>query len=138
MEKQFNDYAAEYEDCVEVLEKPLPEYVPYDEALIKPKVDERHFRNVNSLFDDDDVEEAPFFDIEKHWQGMPACENRQIKPYKQILVNLMTEDDLIAFAKCINQKLTPKTKSIWFPIQDTIAPATSVWTDEQEFDSADE
>lgn len=138
MEKKFTDYAEEYDDCTEVLSQPLPEYVPYDESKIKPKVDERRFKNVNTLFDDEEGEDENFFDIEKHWQGMPACENRLIKPYKQLIVNLMTEEDMIAFSKLIEQPLTPKTKSIWYPVQDVIAPVLNVWTDEKEFDSANE
>ncbi len=42
--------------------------------------------------------------------------NRDVSAWKQLLVNFRCEEDYIEFAKLIDQNLTDKTKSIFFPV----------------------
>ena len=55
------------------------------------------------------------FDWKNEWKDMPEFIQEQQKPYAKIIVRFENEDDLQKFASLINQKLTSKTKSIWFP-----------------------
>jgi hypothetical protein len=52
---------------------------------------------------------------EEEWVGMPEYIQEQQRPFSQIIVRFKTEEDLNEFAAMIEQKLTPKTKSIWHP-----------------------
>lgn len=53
--------------------------------------------------------------IDREWEGMPEFTQERQRPFSTLIVRLETEADLRAFAELIGQKLTPKTKSIWFP-----------------------
>ena len=66
-------------------------------------------------------EEFNYKNAKEHWRGMPACENEDLRPAKQLQVNFKSEDDMKAFMQLIGQQFTPKTKSIWYPakIKDT-------------------
>ena len=49
------------------------------------------------------------------WVGMPEFVQEKKQPYKLLNVRFETEEDYNEFAKLIDQNLTEKTKSIWFP-----------------------
>lgn len=49
------------------------------------------------------------------WQGMPEFEAEDLLPWRSIKVNFKCQEDLDAFAKLIDQKLTDKTRYVWFP-----------------------
>lgn len=53
----------------------------------------------------------------EEWVGMPEFVQEAKKPYSTIIVRLETEQDFILFSQLMDQKLTPKTKSIWFPFK---------------------
>ena len=53
----------------------------------------------------------------EHWQGMPEFVQDKQEPFACINMRFETEQDLKEFAKLINQTLTSKTKSIWFPFK---------------------
>ena len=52
---------------------------------------------------------------QEFWVGMPDFEQSSQKPFAKINVAIRNEKDLEEFSKLIGQKLTPKTKSVWFP-----------------------
>lgn len=54
---------------------------------------------------------------EKEWVGMPEFVQDKKEPFAKIIIRFETEEDLANFAKLIDQKLTNKTKSIWFPFK---------------------
>lgn len=55
-------------------------------------------------------------DWKNEWIGMPEfIQTKSEKPFTQITIRFKNQDDLNEFSKLINQKLTKKTKSIWFP-----------------------
>ena len=60
-----------------------------------------------------------FFDIpegwEEHWQGMPEFVQEDKMPLKTIYVHFKSEQDIEAFAKLVKQKITLRTKFIWYP-----------------------
>lgn len=55
------------------------------------------------------------FDKCGFWQDMPEFIQEKQEPFSKIIIRFETQDDLDEFAKLIGQKLTKKTKSIWFP-----------------------
>jgi len=64
------------------------------------------------------------------WNGMPEFIQEKKEPFTKIIIRFETENDLIEFGKLINQKLTPKTKSIWFPFKSHWNKTVKRWIDE--------
>ncbi len=53
--------------------------------------------------------------LEKEWQGMPEFEQDDLMAVQQIIVNFETREDVKAFTKLLNQNITERTRSIWYP-----------------------
>lgn len=49
------------------------------------------------------------------WNDMPEFIQEEQKEYKKLLIRFETEEDYRAFEKLIQQPLTMRTKSIWYP-----------------------
>lgn len=64
------------------------------------------------------------------WDGMPEFVQEKKEPFSKIIIRFDTEEDLKEFAKLINQKLTPKTKSIWFPFKSHWGAKKLVYVDD--------
>ena len=54
-------------------------------------------------------------DWKEEWKEMPEFVQLKQKPYAQIIVRFSNAEDYEDFQRRIDQKLTPKTKSIWHP-----------------------
>ena len=52
------------------------------------------------------------------WQNMPEFVQDDKQPKRTIKVHFETEADVQAFAKCVGQQITDRTKYIWFPYQE--------------------
>ena len=63
--------------------------------------------------------EEELFDLpkewEKHWVNMPEFIQEKQKEFAKIIFRFENEKDLNEFSSIIGQKLTPKTKSSWYP-----------------------
>lgn len=59
--------------------------------------------------------DAPPVDPMEEWQGMPEFEQENIDAFKSIVVHFATLEDMQNFSEFINQTVTDKTKSIWYP-----------------------
>ena len=75
------------------------------------------------------------FDIPSNWQveweGMPEFVQEKKCEFSKIIIRFETEQDLKDFAALIGQKLTPLTKSIWFPFKSHWGQNPNVkWHDE--------
>ena len=57
------------------------------------------------------------FDQYPEWVGMPEFVQEKKEPFKELIVRFETEQDYQDFQKVIEQRLTFKTKSIWFPFK---------------------
>ena len=53
-------------------------------------------------------------DYEKEWEGMPEYDN-PAKAYKSIMVHFENEESYREFCELIQQELTDKTNSCWYP-----------------------
>ena len=75
------------------------------------------------------------FDVEtewqKEWKDMPEFIMKNTEPEQKITISFKTREDVKAFSKLINQRITPKTDSLWFPKQaNYIAPKNFRYDDE--------
>ncbi len=66
----------------------------------------------------------------KEWEGMPEFVQDKKEPFSKIIVRFETEENLKEFANKINQNLTPKTKSIWYPFKSHWGNGRMMWVDE--------
>ena len=51
------------------------------------------------------------------WEGMPEFVQFSQEPYAKVVFRFEDEAALRQFSELIGQKLTPKTKSAWFPFR---------------------
>lgn len=63
-------------------------------------------------------EDVGDFKAEDEWKGMPEFYQENLEPESQIIVSFKNQKDREKFAKLIDQSITPKTKSIWYPAQE--------------------
>jgi hypothetical protein len=49
------------------------------------------------------------------WVGMPEFVQNKQEAHAEMIIRFSSENDLQEFAELINQKLTNKTKSLWYP-----------------------
>jgi hypothetical protein len=69
-------------------------------------------------------------DTELEWSGMPEFNNDDLSPKRQIILSFKTDEDVQLFAKLINQELTTKTKSVWFPKVNDLVQKDKAYSDE--------
>jgi len=50
-----------------------------------------------------------------HWKDMPEFVSNKFSCYHELTIRFASEEDLKDFSKIINQIITKKTKSIWYP-----------------------
>ena len=66
-----------------------------------------------------EVEQTVLFeDLEwwrKEWQGMPEFVQEDLSPFKSIYVHFASVQDMLAFAKLVEQTITSQTQSVWYP-----------------------
>lgn len=56
-------------------------------------------------------------DVAKEWQDMPEFNQQDMTSLQRIIVHFKSREDVKEFARLINQSLTDRTKSTWFPYQ---------------------
>jgi hypothetical protein len=63
------------------------------------------------LFDNNEFQK----DWQKEWKNMPEYKSDNLEPYRSLIIHFKNKNDIQEFANLLNQKITNKTKSIWFP-----------------------
>ncbi len=66
------------------------------------------------------------------WKGMPECDNEDVGAWRTLKVHFKSEEDLETFCQLVGQKVTDKTKYIWFPEDDLSQYADKAFKDESE------
>lgn len=67
------------------------------------------------------VEQVTMFDLDEfaswkdEWRQMPEFVQKNLEPWKQIVVSFESEADMKKFAQLIGQPLTYRTRSVWYP-----------------------
>jgi len=54
---------------------------------------------------------------EEHWKGMPEFIQKDKSPFQTIIVHFKNQEDVKKFSELTEQKITKKTKYIWYPKQ---------------------
>jgi hypothetical protein len=67
----------------------------------------------------------------QHWLGMPDFEQTKKNPYAKIIIRVENAEDLNELAKRLEQPLTHKTKSAWFPFKSHWGAEKKVWISEK-------
>lgn len=81
---------------------------------------------MGNLFEVDEKEP----DWKKEWKDMPEFIQEKKDCYVKIIIRFEDEQSLKEFSNLINQKLTKKTKSIWFPFKSHWGAVKKIWIDE--------
>ena len=76
-------------------------------------------------------------EIEKEWKEMPEFIQDNQQPIKQLIISFKNWDDYKVFAKIIEQPLTAKTQSVWFPKAEIETYADKCYVDEKTQDNAE-
>lgn len=51
----------------------------------------------------------------EEWKDMPEFHQEDLTSKRKIVIHFRNDEDVEEFAKLINQEITPKQKSTWFP-----------------------
>jgi hypothetical protein len=76
-------------------------------------------------------EEEPTEEWKKHWIGMPSFIQEDNPPFKKLIISFRSEKDYEEFAILVDQKLTMKTKSVWYPKLDREENALLRWMEDE-------
>ena len=52
---------------------------------------------------------------EDEWDGMPEFHQEDLTPWHQVNVRFKDQKDFEKFVKLMDQRITPKQKTLWFP-----------------------
>ena len=55
------------------------------------------------------------FDEENEWEGMPEFVQEDLTSKRKIIVHFRNDEDVAKFSEIMEQKITPKQKSLWYP-----------------------
>lgn len=70
---------------------------------------------VRDLSKDDEFVPGGVNDPDAEWQGMPEFTQDDLTAFKSLIVNFASFEDMEAFSRLIEQKVTDRTRSIWYP-----------------------
>lgn len=63
----------------------------------------------------------------QHWKGMPEFEQNDNPPFRKLIISFRNQEDFDEFAEKLDQRVTDKTKSIWYPALDKEANSLLRW-----------
>lgn len=90
----------------------------------KEKLQQNLFDGVNG----DHVDDLQKWKSE--WEGMPEISQKDLTPFKSVVIHFENENAYKLFQETIGQKLTYKTQSTWFPKVENATFIDKVWTNE--------
>tara|TARA_R100000995_G_scaffold56054_1_gene27683 strand:- start:1434 stop:1748 length:315 start_codon:yes stop_codon:yes gene_type:complete len=71
-------------------------------------------------------------DWEKEWQSMPEFVMGNTEPFQKIIISFQSQEDVKQFAELIEQTITSKTDSLWYPQQEGyVAPKNFLYVDQK-------
>jgi hypothetical protein len=92
----------------------VKETAPYDNFMTEMREEVVVEKN-DTLWGEEEKIVEDLEEWKKHWVGMPEFVQEDKKPFKTIYLHFRNEEDYKTFAKLIDQDLTDKTKSTWYP-----------------------
>ena len=75
---------------------------------------------------------------EAHWIGMPEYANEKKSSERKIIIHFRNDDDVRDFAKLLEQKITPKTKYLWYPALEEVSYFDASYVDDADVEAQDE
>lgn len=60
-------------------------------------------------------EEVNYDEDQHDWQDMPEFVNEKNDAYQKVIVSFTCKEDVKKFEELMEQRITDKTKSLWFP-----------------------
>jgi hypothetical protein len=78
------------------------------------------------------------FQSEDHWKDMPEFVQTNAMPVRTLYVHFEKYEDVQAFAELVDQKITLKTKYIWYPKAAVAHFANKRWVDVEVLDAGAE
>lgn len=122
MDNEIRDTSLDFDDCVgkkETKNRPgsLAEFLDMSDV---PETEEEAELYVNAL------------NPKHYWKGMPAYFVENLEPKKQLIINFRSEEDFLAFSEHVHQKLTPKTKSVWYPPKEKDVNSLKRWIEDDD------
>jgi hypothetical protein len=64
--------------------------------------------------------------------GMPDYNVVDLRPNRAIILNFKNDDDVAQFAKLIDQPITDKTRSLWFPKDEIASEKDRTWVSDEQ------
>ena len=86
--------------------------------------------SLEKWFDDAENVQEDITPSTDEWVDMPEFVQESKPPFAKIIFRFESQEDLDAFSKLIGQKLTPKTKSAWYPKLERGKNAAKRWIQE--------
>lgn len=138
---KYIDLSEEEEELVLLTYDPIGALIQADAEALKELADavDREDEGIRALIEDIEGEYGLFkFEAEDEWKGMPEFIQEEEKHFK-IIVHFPDDNAVNTFSELVGQKITEKTKYIWFPKQEDVRQRdyeyvtdTDVDTDETE------
>lgn len=117
---KYVDLSEEEEELVLLTYDPIGALIQADAEALKELADaaDREDEGIRALIEDIEGEYGLFkFDAEDEWKGMPEFIQEEEKHFK-IIVHFPDDNAVNTFSELVGQKITEKTKYIWFPKQE--------------------
>lgn len=118
----YQDYENEASEWADMLaDNKIAELATMDYSItgeVMLELDELNFNLDLTGFDKMEIEglmRGGVYDPEKEWEGMPQFSQEDLTAKRNLIINFKTDKDVEDFAELVNQKITEKTKSIWYP-----------------------
>jgi hypothetical protein len=70
--------------------------------------------------------------VEGEWKDMPEFHQDDLTSKRKIVVHFRNDDDVKKFEELMDQKITPKQKSLWYPYMPPRRYAHKRYIDEDE------
>ncbi len=119
---KYVDLSEEEEDLVLLTYDPIGALIQADADALKTLADaaDREDDGIRALIEDIEGEYGLFkFEPEDEWVGMPEFNQEEIEHFK-LIVHFPNDDAVNKFSELVEQKITEKTKFIWFPKQEDV------------------
>jgi len=113
----------------------IKETTEYDNCLdVKASEEMNSLTKYLDLSEDEkkSLEEDESKEWKNLWKGMPEFDQENNPPYKKLIISFRSKEDYDEFAKLVDQALTEKTKSIWYPKLDRDANRLLRWIEEND------
>lgn len=72
------------------------------------------------------------FNWRDEWDGMPEFNNTDQRPHQSVIVHFKTAADVQHFARLVGQKLTAKSRFLWYPRPEKTFTKAMFWVDRAE------